>query len=255
MRITEWMGYDKVGFMLDGKEGFVVLPQRFAEGRPWVWRTEFFDHYDNADTALLEAGYCRAYYRQSDLYGCPEAVEGMRRFHEFVTRVFGLAGKAALVGLSRGGLYACQFAAACPERVALLYLDAPVLDIRSWPGGKGTGIGAAREWQECLAAYGLTEEASETAGVSPLDRIGPIANARIPILMIAGDADSVVPYSENGAILEERYRGLGGRIETIVKPGVGHHPHGLEEPGPILAFVRSVYPAKTCILSGGNPAL
>lgn len=238
MRITDWNGYERVKFELDGKEGFVVFPKLPAEGKPWVWRAEFFDHFDYADMALLKEGYCRAYYRQHDQYGCPDAVEGMLKFQSFVTRTFGLAEKAIIFGFSRGGLYAFNYAATYPEQVSLLYLDAPVLDIRSWPGGKGKGIGANRQWQECLTAYGITEEESLSGGISPLDRVNAVASAGIPILLIAGDADAVVPYTENGAILASRYTELGGTIETIVKAGVGHHPHSLSMPEPIVEFVR-----------------
>jgi hypothetical protein len=122
MRITEWNGYDRIEFELDGKEGLVVLPHTFAQGRPWVWRAEFFGDFDHADMALLEQGYARAYYRQNDMYGCPEAVEGMRRFQTLVTRLFGLAEKTILFGFSRGGLYAFNYAATYPDQVELLYL-------------------------------------------------------------------------------------------------------------------------------------
>lgn len=240
MNITSWQGYDRIDFELNGNEGFVVLPRTFAAGRPWIWRAEFFDAFDQADQALLEQGYCRAYYRQSDLYGCPDAIAGMHDFHAYVTRIFGLAEKAVLFGFSRGGLYAFNYAATYPERVAALYLDAPVLDIRSWPGGKGEGKYGAQEWQECLTAYGLTEEESQHASVSPLQRVVAVAQAGIPILLVAGDADSVVPFAENGAILAKRYPELGGSIEVIVKHGIEHHPHSLDDPTPIVSFVRGL---------------
>jgi hypothetical protein len=35
----------------------------------------------------------------------------------------------------------------------------------------------------------------------------------------------------------ERYTALGGTIELIRKPGVGHHPHGLDDPTPIVEFL------------------
>lgn len=237
MQLSDWKGYEKIEFELGGKEGWVVLPRAFAKGRPWVWRAEFFGDFDAADTVLLEKGYARAYYRQNDMYGCPEAVEGMRAFQAYVTRVFGLADKTILFGFSRGGLYAFNYAAAYPDQVALLYLDAPVLDVTSWPGGKGSGPGAEREWEECLSVYGLTEAQSLFAEISPLHKIETVAAAGIPILVVAGDADIPVPYEENGAKLVRRYRELGGTIEEIVKKGVGHHPHSLEDPEPIVSFV------------------
>ena len=54
------------------------------------------------------------------------------------------------------------------------------------------------------------------------------------------DADDVVPYAENGAKLARRYRELGGVVEVILKPGVGHHPHSLEDPRPIVDFILGV---------------
>jgi hypothetical protein len=48
----------------------------------------------------------------------------------------------------------------------------------------------------------------------------------------------VVPIEENAAIAEERYRKLGGTVELIRKPGVGHHPHGLDDPSPVVAFIE-----------------
>mgnify|MGYP001063669191 CR=1 FL=1 len=52
-----------------------------------------------------------------------------------------------------------------------------------------------------------------------------------------GDADDVVPVAENTAILEARYKQLGGQITVIHKPGVGHHPHSRKRRGPNVADV------------------
>src|SRR5262249_51122427 len=156
----------------------------------------------------------------SDMYGAPPAIDLMNQFHDYVTKTYGLNPHAVLEGFSRGGLYAVNFAAAHPDKTAALYLDAPVLDIRSWPGGKGASKGDARCWQQALGIYGLTEETTKDFQGNPLDRIAAIAAAKIPILAICGDADKVVPYPENTAILEERYKKLGGNISVILKPGV-----------------------------------
>lgn len=225
-RLSDWKGYERHDFMLEGREGQIVIPKKAVQGRPWVWRTEFFGAFAQADMALLEQGWAMPYYRLSNMYGCPGAVELMHQFHNHVNAVYGLAPKAALFGFSRGGLYAFNYAVTYPENVALLYLDAPVLDIRSWPGGKGTGVGAPHEWEQCKAVYGITDEFQG----SPINNIGPVADAGIPILIVVGDDDEVVPLIENAKILEEHYRKLGGTITMIVKPGIGHHPHSLEDP-------------------------
>jgi hypothetical protein len=54
---------------------------------------------------------------------------------------------------------------------------------------------------------------------------------------VVGDTDDVVPVSENTAVVERRYRELGGDITVIHKPGVGHHPHGLDDPAPVMEFI------------------
>ena len=60
----------------------------------------------------------------------------------------------------------------------------------------------------------------------------------IPILLVAGDSDGVVPYSENGILVEKYYKENGGNIQVFIKPGCDHHPHGLEDPTPIIEFVE-----------------
>jgi hypothetical protein len=61
---------------------------------------------------------------------------------------------------------------------------------------------------------------------------------------VVGDADEVVPVAENTAILEERYNKLGGKIRVIHKPGIGHHPHSLQDPAPIVDFILSSMKSK-----------
>src|SRR5262249_18002955 len=149
------------------------------------------------------------------MYGAPSSIDLMTKFHDFATSTYGLNQRAVLEGFSRGGLYAFNFAATHPDKTAALYLDAPVLDIRSWPGGKGKGVGNKTNWDQALKIYDLTEETAPAFKGNPLDRIEPVAKARIPIISVCGDADKVVPYLENTALLEKRYKELGGNIEVI----------------------------------------
>jgi alpha-beta hydrolase superfamily lysophospholipase len=64
-----------------------------------------------------------------------------------------------------------------------------------------------------------------------------IAALKVPVLCVVGDADEVVPVSENTALLEERLKTLGWKMEIIHKPGIGHHPHSLKDPKPIVDFI------------------
>ena len=36
---------------------------------------------------------------------------------------------------------------------------------------------------------------------------------------------------------KERYKKLGGEIKVIVRQGFKHHPHGLDDPAPIMDFI------------------
>lgn len=232
-----WKGFKRYDFTVDGRDGLVVVPETAADGNPWVWRAEFFDAFAMADMAMLRKGWHLAYYNVSNMYGCPEAVMLMRGFHGFVEAQFNLSKKTVLFGFSRGGLYAFNYAVQYPDKVAALYLDAPVLDIRSWPGGMGVGKGSGYEWGQCLECYGLTEESLKYFKGNPIDKIEQVSKASIPIIIVAGNNDSVVPFDENSAILARRYSESGEKIKVIVKQGAEHHPHSLEDPTPIVDFL------------------
>lgn len=234
---SDWQGFDRYDFSVDGRRCWVVTPKAPVEGRPWIWRARFFGHEPQADVALLDEGFHLAYCDVGGMFGSPAAVGHWNAFYKVLTEKHGLAAKPALEGMSRGGLIIFNWAAANPDKVACIYGDAPVCDFKSWPGGKGKGRGAAGAWQQCLKAYGLSEAEALKYRHNPIDNLAPLAAAGVPLLHVVGDDDQVVPVEENTALVEARYRELGGHIQVIHKPGVGHHPHSLKEPGPIVAFV------------------
>ena len=63
----------------------------------------------------------------------------------------GLSRKVTLEGLSRGGLFAINWSAKNTDKVACIYVDAPVCDLLSWPGRKRP------EWQGMLKELQLTD--------------------------------------------------------------------------------------------------
>lgn len=257
-RLSDWHGFARYDFEVEGKAVLVVAPKQAAPGRPWVWHGEFFGHKPEPDLALLGRGFHAVYLSIPDMLGCPEAVRHWDRLHRELTGRYGFGSKVALVGLSRGGLYCYNWAIANPDKVACLYGDAPVCDFRSWPGGKGKGPGSARDWQLVLERYGFKTEAEALAyGGNPVDKLAGLAAANVPLLHVYGDADEVVPWDENTGIVVERYRKLGGEITLIGKPGVKHHPHGLEDSTPIVEFLwrHTTSPeAKAWLAShGGGP--
>ncbi len=234
---TTWRGFKRVDFVVSGRSALLVVPKKAAPGKPWIWRTEFFEHEPQADLALLERGWHVAYVNAKDMYGAPRAMVIFDTFFEQVTRTYGLARRMVMEGLSRGGIYAFNYAVLHPERVAALYLDAPVLNVHSWPGRTKDTPGGAKLWKELRDSYGLTEEQAKNFKDSPIDHIDVVAKAGIPILLISGDADESVPLPDNGAILKKRYDELGAVCDIIIKPGGKHHPHSLVDPAPIVDFV------------------
>lgn len=234
---TDWNGFDRFDFENDGRRCIVVTPKETAAGKPWIWRARFFGHEPQADIALLKLGYHLVYCEVGGLFGSADAVAHWNAFYRYLTEEHGFAAKAAFEGMSRGGLIIYNWAAANPDKVSCIYGDAPVCDFKSWPGGKGKGKGSPAAWQECLKVYHFTEEQALAFKGNPIDNLQPLAKAGIPLLNVVGDADVVVPVSENTEILARRYRELGGSIKVINKPGVGHHPHALKDPQPIVDFV------------------
>jgi pimeloyl-ACP methyl ester carboxylesterase len=236
--VSDYHGFARHDFEVDGCPAIVVLPPQAAAGRPWVWRAEFFDHEPGADLALIGRGFHLAYIQVGNTFGCPSAMRHWDAFYAELTGRRCLGRKPALEGLSRGGLYCYNWAAANPDKVGCIYGDAPVCDFKSWPGGKGRGPGSVTDWKKLLCDYGFAseEEALAYPG-NPVDNLAPLAKAGIPLLHVYGDADESVPWEENTGVVAERYRALGGHIELICKPGGMHHPHSLPDPTPIVEFI------------------
>jgi pimeloyl-ACP methyl ester carboxylesterase len=239
---SQWEGFNRYDFQVDGKHVIVVVPKRSLPGRVWAWRAEFFGAFANTDVALLNEGFYLTFMDMPDLFGSPEAVKSWDKFYAKLTEKYGFAKKTVLIGLSRGGLYCYNWAIANPDKVACIYADAPVCDFKSWPGGKlkglGKGDGSVGEWNKMLKAYGFKSDAEAIAyHGNPIDNLKPLADNKVPLLHVYGDADPVVPWDENTGILAERYRKLGGDIILMAKPGIGHHPHGFTDPAPIIEFI------------------
>ena len=106
------------------------------------------------------------------------------------------------------------WAAENPEKVACIAGIYPVCNLRSYPG-----------LAKACGAFGLTVEELEKrlAEHNPIDRLAPLAKARVPIFHIHGDVDTVVPLQDNSGEVARRYRAFGGPMQLIVPPGQGHN--------------------------------
>jgi pimeloyl-ACP methyl ester carboxylesterase len=186
---------------------------------------------------LLDRGFHVVYCDVVELYGNTQAVAAWNDFYAFVRKA-GLSKKVALEGLSRGGVYVYNWALANPKKVACVYADAPVLDLKSWPGGKGQAKGSPTDWELFKKDYGFQSDQEAMAfNRNPIDRVAEIVKGGYPLLHVVGDADDAVPISENTTPFEQKVKELGGQIQVIHKPGIGHHPHSLPDPTPIVDFI------------------
>lgn len=238
---TKWQGFAKHDFKVGELDATVVVPEKALAGRPWVWRGEFFGAFADADAALVKAGWHLAYLKAPDLFGAPKALQKWDAFYNAMVKDYGMHPKPGLIGLSRGGLYCMNWAAAHPDRTLAVYLDNAVCDFKSWPGGApkklGTGKGSEGEWKKLLAAHEFKSDAEAIAyKLNPVDNLAPLAKAKIPMLLVYGDKDTVVPHAENSELVYDRYKALAGPVERVVKPGQDHHPHGLKDLTPVVKF-------------------
>lgn len=236
-KVDSFHDFDGISFKLPVCEAScqTFFPHGTARGTPWILRARFFGHQPALDLALLERGFHLVYCDVANLYGSPPAIARYRELHSLLDDS-GFSQRAVLEGMSRGGLQILHWAIAQPRRVAAIYGDNPVVDIRSWPGGN-SGKRSDADWQRCLQAYHLTEASAVNFEPPATADLKPLADEDIPMMLVLGMADQVVPIAENGELLAQRYAAASGRVEVWRKPANGHHPHGLDPVEPLLRAI------------------
>jgi len=236
-KISSFHGFRCADFTFNGRSCKVVQPKQAAPGHPWVFFARFWGLEPQTDLALLQRGFHIVYCDVVELYGNREAITAWNDFYKLLHKA-GLSEKTVLEGASRGGVYVYNWAAANPKKIACIYADNPVLDLKSWPGGKGKGPGSKGDWEKVKIDYKLTtdEDISRFAG-SPINKIKKIVKGKYPMLHVLADADEVVPPEENTIPFEQAVKALNGNITVIHKPGFKHHPHSLPDPTPVVDFI------------------
>ncbi len=230
-----WEGYDCYSFNFKERQGKIVVPHQMAEGRPWIWRPAFFGAYPSVDKALLEKGYFVVFFDMADEFASPASLKDGDQLYKYLTKQYGLAKKMTIEGFSRGGMYAINWAADYPHKVACLYLDAPVCDVNSWPGSDRPEW--KKEWQDFLKVWDIDGAQAVQFENNPLSKVEALHSRQIPVVIVAAKKDKVVPFKENAASFAEKYQAVGGEVKLIVKKKGGHHPHSLENPAEIVDFI------------------
>jgi pimeloyl-ACP methyl ester carboxylesterase len=234
---TQWKRFHSEETLINGVRVRIIAPERPARMNPWLLERSLADPAQVA-RLLLEKGFHYVCMDVDD-FGSPQALERWNALYAELTVKRALSKKVVLQGYSRSGLGVYNWAVANPEKVACIYVDAPVLNIQSWPGGKGKAPGWPQGWTALQKAYGFASESEAIAYTNnPVDKAYLLAKANIPIIHVCGEKDLTVPYDENTGLFKERYEKVGGHNMTIIiKGGMGHWTHGLKDPTPVVDFI------------------
>lgn len=227
-----------VSLVVEGKPAFLALPkpELRKEPQPWVMYAPTLAPYPDVHERwmherFLAAGIAVAGIDVGEAYGSPKGTQGLDQLHRYLTATYHLSHRPCLLARSRGGLWMLAWAAEHPDRVAGLAGIYPVFDLRAYPG-----------LDRAAGAF----ELSPTSLADQLDRHNPIAKAQalldasIPVHLIHGDIDQVVPLESNSLALAKRYReaGKGGLIHLEVASGQGHNMwEGFFQSQPLVDFV------------------
>ena len=209
-------------YRLKDRHAFLMTPNEAAEsatGKPWIFYGPTLKNTpDKAESWMhqqfLDAGIAIAGIDVGEAYGSPHAFPYFEAlYNEMVAR--GYSKKPALLGRSRGGLWVSSWAIEHPDRVAGLGGIYPVYDFTTYP-----------KVARAAPAYGLTTEELEArqSEFNPIKRAAILAEAKIPVFIIHGTDDKVVPLPRNSGALESIYEeaGAGDLITVLKMEGQGH---------------------------------
>lgn len=246
---VDWHGFKRYNFQYERRNAHIVVPSVVAPGKPWVWRARFPEWHYQMDSILLTKGFHIAYLNTDELLGSPSCVQIWNNFYNYLTKYYNFNNNVAIEGVSRGGLYVFNFAKKYPNRISSIYVEAPVCDFKSWPGGKGTGKGDSESWKLILKAYGFkSEQEALNYKDNPIDNLDSLANAKVPIFFSVGLNDSIVPPNENSFLLFDRYIRLGGvaciYTNTKGKQSLQGHHFPIDDVNAGVAFIQNSYQNK-----------
>lgn len=227
-----WNNFEGDEFIFEGKKASVVRPKIKAYNPLMILKTEYRDAFPETEIEFLKRGCHVAFIENDNRWGTDADLDRKARFVKFVAEKYGLREKCVPVGMSCGGLIAIKFAAKFPHLVSCLYVDAPVVNYMSCPCGFGIGERTDDEgFTEILTALNMSSISELICyRETPQDKIPDLVRNNIPVVMVAGDSDTIVPYTENGILLEKAYKEAGLPIDVFIKKGCNHHPHGLDKP-------------------------
>lgn len=210
-------------FRIDGHPAFIFWPEESLrrQPQPWVFYAPTLsdypdDHEKWMHQQFVAAGVAVAGIDSGEAYGSPASCQLFEQLYRELTERRGFSQRPCLLGRSRGGLWVSSWACEHPGRFSGLAGIYPVFDFRTYPGLEKTA-----------PAYNLSTEelGMRIDEFNPILRGEKLARAKLPIFIIHGDQDTVVPLKENSATLAEVYKAAGAdsAIKLVVVEGQGHN--------------------------------
>ena len=226
---SQEFGATRIDFAVRGGNGFVIKPNHPAPSgaKPWVWYAPTFvkatpqmGKYPNQSldwlfTRLLDRGIWIAGVDVGESWGNASGRKAYTNFYTYVRKEYGLPAQPCLIAQSRGGMMLYNWAVEHAHDVGCVAGIYPVTNLAGWPDLGGEKIQKAYGMDEAKLRKHLRKN-------NPIDRLAPLARAKVPIFHIHGDADKVVPLEQNTLEFARRYTALGGKAEVEVVHGKGH---------------------------------
>lgn len=233
---SEWNGYKRLDFEFSGREAILVFPKDGKDNRKWLLKTEYFGAFPELELAMLDRGYHLAYLKNRSRWGTDDDQSAKRDFAEYLHETYGICRRCICIGMSCGGFHAVCFASRYPSYVSMLYLDAPLLSFCAW----SSECPDKEVWKrEQMEAYGFSSDAQmRVYNDQPVHRLPMLAENRIPIALVYGDADSIVDPSENACVLANYYKAYGAPMRVWIKHGCDHHPHGPQNISEVIEYIE-----------------
>ncbi len=200
---------------------FLPDPSKQPAGRPWVFYAPTLPAYPDRHEKwmhqqFLDAGIAVAGVDVGEAYGNAESRKVFDQFYEVMTNQRGYSKKPCLLGRSRGGLWVTSWACDHPERFCGLAGIYPVIDFSTYPG-----------LEKAAKAYGIDKDAmiKNNDTLNPIARVSALAKAKLPVFIIHGDQDKVVPLEPNSLSFQRAYQAHGAEssFQLKIAEGEGHN--------------------------------
>jgi pimeloyl-ACP methyl ester carboxylesterase len=198
--------YDRYYITLKGVDAFTTLiaPRQPAPGNPWVFRADLVDRNDPVALGLLARGFYIVTGAVPYNFDGPVAAQWDTIYRHFVDHGFSKRPAMAGAGGAAGEAYA--WAIANPDKVSCIYAENPILH-------------------------------SNLAKTQPMEGLAALAQVKIPIWHVCGDADPGLETNTRAA--EKKYQALGGQMNVVIEKGRGHYPLSPEDPDAVVEFIAA----------------